>query len=65
MLPPQDRKTGPMPADVLAFAKGRMMNTHHKLPISTPSPFATPFSPPPPPKWRHKAGADISEVAGG
>jgi hypothetical protein len=41
------------------------MNTHHNLPISTPSPFATPFSPPPPPKWRHKAGADISEVAGG
>ena len=54
-----------MPAKALILAKGRMTNTQHSLPISTPSLFATPSSPPPPPKWRYKAGVDISEALGG
>jgi hypothetical protein len=42
MLPPQDRMTRPMPADVPALAKGRMMYTRYNPHISAPSPFLLP-----------------------
>ncbi len=38
------------------------MITHYDPCISTPSPFATPFSPPPPPECRHKARHKSSNV---